>query len=245
MQRETLVLLPGMMCDERLFAPQIAAFGDHYNIIVPKLDRPSITAMAEQVLSQIEAASFNLAGLSMGGIVAMEISRLAPDRVKRLALLDTNYRADAPARYDMRNRQIADVKAGRLKKIIIDEMKPTYLAKAHRHNKDLLAVLIDMAMNVGPEAFIAQSIALRDRADQAQVLKDFIKPSLVLCGAEDAICAPPLHEEMAEMLPASTLAVIPDSGHISTLEAEDAVNAALEDWLNVSDFTKVEASFIS
>jgi pimeloyl-ACP methyl ester carboxylesterase len=104
MPPETLIMLPGMMCDERLIAPQIAALKDKYEIIVPLLDRPaSIEGMAQRILNEIKAPTFNLMGLSMGGIVAMSMGGLSPKRVSRLALLDTNHRADAPERFALRN----------------------------------------------------------------------------------------------------------------------------------------------
>jgi pimeloyl-ACP methyl ester carboxylesterase len=135
MPRETLVMLPGMMCDARLFAPQIEAFKDRYDIVVPSLcGLSSIAGLARRVLSEIAVPRFNLMGLSMGGIVAMQIKGLAPERVSRLALLDTNHLADAPDRFAIRNRQIADVRAGHLRRVIVVEMKPNYLAKANRKN---------------------------------------------------------------------------------------------------------------
>ncbi|MEM1038372.1 MAG: alpha/beta fold hydrolase [Pseudomonadota bacterium] len=230
--RETLIFLPGMMCDARLFAPQIAALGDAYNIIVPDLVAPSIDTMAAGVLEAVGAETFNLAGLSMGGIVAMEIIRQARHRVARLALLDTNHLADAPARYEIRNRQIKDVKNGRLRDVIVEEMKPAYLAEANRSNQTLLDLLIDMAMEVGEQAFIAQSTALRDRVDQTEMLQTFHAPALVLCGAEDSLCPPDRHQQMSNLLPNARLQILDDCGHISTLEAPSSVTTALQLFLN-------------
>ena len=101
--KETLVLLPGMMCDRRIFTHQIQYLSNDFNIVVPQLAEPSIEAMAQAVLEQLPSASFNVVGLSMGGIVAMMMAKLAPERIKRLALLDTNHLADAPEQADALN----------------------------------------------------------------------------------------------------------------------------------------------
>ena len=232
MQRETLVLLPGMMCDARLFAPQVAHLAGDHDIVIPSLTECSIEAMARSVMDQLDPdCQVNLCGLSMGGIVAMEICRLFPERVARLALFDTNHHADPPERKTLRQRQIADVTSGRLRDVIIDEMKPNYLAAAHRDNTELLDLLITMAMDQGPEIFIAQSHALMNRRDQTEMLSAFSGPALVLCGAEDALCPPSRHEEMASLLSESRLLVMADAGHISTLEQPDAVTVALRAWL--------------
>lgn len=231
MKREILVMLPGMMCDARLFAPQIKALQTDYDIIIPELTAPTIDEMAKHVLEGVKAEQFNLVGLSMGGIVGMEIVRQASERVMRLGLLDTNHLADAPDKYEMRNRQIEDVKQGKLREVIIEEMKPVYLAERNRSNQQLLDILIDMAMDVGADAFVAQSLALRDRRDQTEILKSYPGPTLVLCGAEDNLCPVERHEHMAELVPNASLSIVPGAGHISTLETPDAVNVAIKHWL--------------
>ena len=225
-------MLPGMMCDERLFAPQISAFENRYEIIVPRLDRPaSIEGMARRILDEIRTPTFNLMGLSMGGIAAMSMVGLSPQRVSRLALFDTNHQADAPSRFAARNRQIEDVKAGKLRQVIATEMKPIYLAKANRKNQALLDLLIAMALDLGDEAFIAQSIALRDRADHTRILRDYPGPTLLLCGEEDTLCPPHYHTQMAKLMSRGVLCEIADAGHIATLEQPPAVNAAVKEWL--------------
>ncbi|MEZ5800629.1 MAG: alpha/beta hydrolase [Nitratireductor sp.] len=156
---------------------------------------------------------------------------ITPDRIERLALLDTNHLADAPGRFEIRNRQINDVRVGRLREVIVDEMKPVYLAKANRSNQPLLDLLVAMAMDCGANAFVAQSIALRDRDDQSATLAACKQPALVLCGAEDELCPLDRHREMAGLLENSELVIVPGAGHISTLENPAAVTAAVEEWL--------------
>ena len=231
MARETLVLLSGMMCDARMFAPQIAAFDSDYDIFVPELNAPNMPEMSAQVLANAPSVQLNLCGLSMGGIVAMEILRQAPERIARLALLDTNHLADATENYNKRTQWNADVKAGKLREIIVDWMKPNYLAKANREQQDLLDLFVEMAMDLGDEVFINQNLALRDRKSNEDILPQFGGPSLVLCGQEDALCPPERHEQMAALLPNATLEMPPNAGHISTLEQPEAVNEALRNWL--------------
>jgi pimeloyl-ACP methyl ester carboxylesterase len=239
MMREILVMLPGMMCDERLFAPQIAVLEKDYHIIVPALaDESSIEAMARRVLGDIPTLRFNLMGLSMGGILALAMVGFAPERVSRLALLDSTFKADAPERFDLRNRQIEDVKKGKLRAVITDEMKPNYLALCNRGNKALLDLLIAMAIKLGEEAFISQSVALRDRPSLRSELETYQGPTLILCGSEDTICPPALHREMAAMAKNAVHHEIKNAGHISTLEQPDAVNSALVSWLGVPSHSK-------
>lgn len=230
-EREKLILLPGMLCDARLFGPQIAALSGSHDVQVMEIDSAeSIDALADNVLARAPER-FNLAGLSMGGIVAMAIVGKAPERVLRLALLDTNHHADAPGRDQMRNRQIEAVRDGRMRQVVVDEMKPVYLAKINQSDQALLDLLIGMAMDLGPEVFIRQSLALRDRPDQTAALRTYRGQTLVLCGAEDNLCPVERHREMAVLLDHSMLRIVEDAGHISTLENAAAVNAALRQWL--------------
>ncbi len=224
-----------MMCSDALWAPQSATLGDKLQVQVGDITgADSIAAIAEQVLAQAPS-SFALAGLSMGGIVALEIWRRAPARVERLALLDSNYRADPESRRLMRERQMADVAAGRLETVLRDELKPNYLADCHRHNLDLLDEVLAMGLALGPTVFQRQSLALRDRPDSSATLATLDCPTLVLCGDEDRLCPPDLHREMASRIPGARLEIIPHCGHLSTLEQPGAVTAALERWLDYDE----------
>jgi pimeloyl-ACP methyl ester carboxylesterase len=232
MNKETLVLLPGMMCDARLFAPQVTALAPEHDVVIGDLTgSDTIEGMAAQIIADVQAPRFNLAGLSMGGIVAMEIVRQAPARVLRLGLIDTNHHADAVEKAPVRQRQICDVRAGGLRDVIVEEMKPVYLAEQNRRNEALLKLLTQMAMGLGEDAFVSQSLALLNRPDQSATLGAFRGPALVLCGAEDCLCPPDRHREMAGLLQFSELKIIEAAGHISTLEQPTAVNAALRQWL--------------
>ncbi|MFD1797363.1 alpha/beta fold hydrolase [Paracoccus aurantiacus] len=224
------MLLPGMMCDARLFGPQIAAFGRDRAIQVPAMGRhDSITALAADVLEHAPPR-FALAGLSMGGILAMEITAQAPARVERLALLDTNPRAELPEVKAGRTPQMEAARSGNLREVMRDEMKPNYLADGPG-KQAVLDLCMDMAMDLGPEVFVNQSLALRDRPDQQDTLRRVNVPTLVLCGREDRLCPVERHELMHRLIPGSTLTIIDGAGHLPVLEKPDETTAALARWL--------------
>lgn len=224
-----LVLLPGMMCDGRLFAPQIAALGRRVVQVSPVTEADTVEALAAEVLAHAPP-QFALAGLSMGGIVAMEIVRQAPDRVERLALLDTNPRAELPEVQAGRGPQIARALAGGLASVMRDEMKPNYLAPGPGFAR-ILDLCMAMALDLGPQVFARQSVALRDRPDQRDTLRGYRRPALVLMGEHDRLCPRERHDLMHALMPHSTLEIIPEAGHLPTLENPLATNAALMRWL--------------
>lgn len=227
---DPLLLLPGMMCDARLFAPQIAAFSGMRAVMTAPLNEgDTIESLAGDVLA-VAPPSFALAGLSMGGIVAMEVIRQAPERVTRLALLDTNPKAEAPAVAQHRAPQIAKVRAGDLRAVMRDEMKPNYLTDGPRMGQ-ILDLCMEMAETLGPEVFVRQSRALQTRPDQQETLRSVAVPTLVLCGEDDALCPIHRHELMHSLVPGSVLTVIKGAGHLPTLEQPDATNEALAKWL--------------
>lgn len=226
-----LVLLPGMMCDARLFAPQIAALSATRAIhVAPLTGHDTTAALAEAVLADAPPL-FALAGLSMGGIVAMEIMARAPSRVARLALLDTNPRAERPEVQARRAPQIAAAERGDLARVMREEMKPNYLADGPGQ-RAILDLCMEMALALGPQVFIRQSRALRDRPDRQDTLRAVTVPTLVLCGAEDRLCPLDRHVLMRDLIPGAQLAVIPGAGHLPTLEQPGRTTAALADWLD-------------
>jgi len=231
MNRETLCLVPGMMCDGRLFAPQVEALGADHDIVIGDITgADTVSALAESLLEGLPDR-FNLAGLSMGGIVAQEMARKAPERVMRLGLMATSYRPDSDKHRAYRDAQIASVRAGGLRDLFVSEMKPRYLAEANRSDAGLNTLFVEMALALGPDVFERQSLALRGRPDQTGTLSGYTGPSLVLCGAEDRMCPPAIHEQMAALLPDAELVIVEGAGHIATLEAPAAVNAALGAWM--------------
>ncbi len=166
----------------------------------------------------------------MGGIVAMEILRRAPERITRIALMDTNPLPETPQTAAGREPQIIGARSGRLIEIMREEMKPNYLALGPQR-VDVLNLVMDMATVMGPEVFVLQSRALQRRRDQQSTLRKCRVPALVLCGEYDALCPVKRHEFMAELIPYATLRVISNAGHLPTLENPGATTEAIYDWL--------------
>lgn len=227
---EPLVLLPGMMCDARLFGPQIAELSaDTAVMVAPITQGERIEEIASSLLDLLPKR-FALAGLSMGGIVAMELLRRAPDRITRIALMDTNPLAETPVIAANREPQIVKVRAGRMLEVMRDEMKPNYLAPGP-YRGEVLDLVMDMAETLGPEVFIRQSRALQRRKDQQATLRKCKVPTLVLCGAHDTLCPVKRHTFMAELIPFAELIVLDDAGHLPTLEQPEQTTAALRNWM--------------
>lgn len=227
---EALVLLPGMMCDARLYQPQVEHFSPQRDVIVVDFGTANtITDMAARVLQQAPE-QFALAGLSMGGIVAMEVMRLAPERITRLALLDTNPRAEVPEVQAARQPQMDAAKAGKLEQVMREQMIARYFA-CNTDASQLTEDAVSMALDLGVDVFIAQSQALAARPDQQDTLAKVKVPTLILMGAEDQLCPQDRHDRMAELIPHATYTVIPDAGHIPCLEQPQLTNQALHSWL--------------
>jgi pimeloyl-ACP methyl ester carboxylesterase len=227
---EPLVFLPGLMCDARLFGPQIAELSSEFSIMVSPVTRGErIEEIASGLLDELPAR-FALAGLSMGGIVAMDLLRRAPDRVSRLALLDTTPLAETPQAAAAREPQIVKARAGRLHQVIRDEMLPSYLGPGPFRN-EISELVLDMADALGPDTFVRQSRALQRRRDQQGTLRKCRAPTLVLCGAHDALCPVKRHTFMAELIHGAELRVLDTAGHLPTLEAPAETTQALRDWM--------------
>lgn len=231
-----LVLIPGMMCDARLFAPQIAAFSHKTAIhVAPISAHNTIQDLAKDILDNAPP-TFALAGLSMGGIVAMEMLRQAPHRIVKLALLDTNPKAETeevkkgrePLMVSVRQGGLAEVMSKTIPKYFVPE--ENLLTKA---NRDIVEICSAMSCTSGVEAYINQSLALRDRPDQQETLrqvKDNV-PTLILCGEGDQLCPVERHTLMKSLIPHANLKVIKGVGHLPTLQSPEQTNLALESWL--------------
>lgn len=230
--RTPLVLIPGMMCDGRLFAAQIDALSPYADIHIAEIiEADTMPELGRQVFAASPFERFAVAGLSMGGIVAMELLRQDPGRIAGLALLDTNHLEETAERRALRQPQIDKALDGQLQAMLIDEMKPSYLAPRNRRNAALLDQVLAMGMDLGPLAFKRQSLALRDRPNYAETLCQFKGPAMVLCGSHDTLCPVSRHREIAALMPQSRFVELEDCGHLSTMESPDAVNMALINWL--------------
>jgi pimeloyl-ACP methyl ester carboxylesterase len=221
-----------MMCDARLFGPQITALSGRWALhLAPIGSHNEVDALAGEILADAPPV-FALAGLSMGGIVAMAMLARAPERISKLALLDTNPLPEAAEVSARREPQMVKVRAGRLREVMRDEMKPNYLAPGPRRD-EILDLCMAMALDLGPEVFLRQSRALQRRPDRCEVLRRCAVPTLLLCGAEDRLCRPERHRLMAGIIAGALLEVIEGAGHLPTLERPEATTAALIRWLEL------------
>jgi len=225
-----IVLVPGLLCSPRMYEPQIPALWGHGPVMVADHTRDdSMAGIARRILEQAPPR-FVLIGLSMGGYISFEILRLAPGRVARLGLLDTQARPDTPEQSERRRAQIAMARDGKLLEVA-DQQFPLMFS-APRHGDDRLRGLNrQMAMDVGAEAFARQQTAIIGRPDSRPDLGAIGCPTLVLVGESDQITPPDRAQEMADAISDARLVAIPDSGHLSTLEQPAAVTAALTTWL--------------
>ncbi len=216
-----------MMLTAALFDAQMAALPAAASVQVADLSQDeSITAMAQRLLAAAPDR-FAAIGLSMGGIVALEVHRLAPQRITHLALLDTTPHADSPQRRELRNEQVEQAQRGQLRELLVESLKPLYLAQRSRGNQALLDRIVAMGLELGPAVFRRQSLALRDRQSYLDTLSTIRCPSLVLCGREDSLCPVDLHVDMAARIRGADLVALTDCGHLSTMEQPAAVTQAL------------------
>ncbi len=229
---ETLVLIPGLACTERLFGPQIEALmGDRDIVVADHTQDDSISRIAARLLAEAPER-FSLAGLSMGGYVALEVMRQAPGRVARLALLDTSARPDTPEASQDRKRMIALAEAGRFEDIH-SRLWPRLVHPDHQSDGPLNDEVFGMMRQTGAEAYIRQQRAIMGRPDSRPTLPGIEIPTLVLVGEGDAITPPDMAREMAEMIEWASLVVVPEAGHLSTLEQPGRVTEALRLWLDL------------
>lgn len=227
-----LVLVPGLLCDPALWAPQVEGLADVCTPWVADVTRDdSIAAMAARVLAEAPTEKFALAGLSMGGYVAMEIMQQAPQRVTRLALLDTRARLDVPAETERRHDflRLAQTENGFAP--ITTRMLPLLVHPARTGDKTLVETIRAMADRVGVDAYVRQQRAVMGRRDFRPGLAEIKCPTLLLCGREDALTTLEMHEEMRQLMPEAELTIVEQCGHLSTLERPAEVNEALRRWL--------------
>lgn len=230
--RETVFFVPDMMCDARVFAPQIAHLSSKYTVHVAGPSTGlSIREMAAEMLHSAPPR-FALCGTGMGGMIAMEILRRVPERVTRLCLVSTTPLTETPAQAVWREPQIVKAQAGRLEEAMNEAMPAESLAPGPGRAR-VLGEVQAMAKAVGPEAFVRQSRAMQRRPDGQKALRMLRAPSLVLCGEHDQITPVKRHSFMAELIPYAELAVIDDAGHLPTLETPEKANIALDAWMDL------------
>ncbi|RYF31083.1 MAG: alpha/beta hydrolase [Comamonadaceae bacterium] len=232
-----LLLFPGLMNDERVWAPLMpqAREGRHVHIAQTHL-HGNVETSAREAIAAMPPGQFAVAGFSLGGYVAMETCRQAPERIAGVALLDTGARPDTEEAKQSRLRMVQAMGSGAAS---LDQIAAGFATRvvhpSRLSDKGLLALLADMAKTIGSEGFARQQQAAMDRVDSRELLKTLHVPSLVLCGREDQITPLALSEEMAALLPDAELVVVEISGHMTTLEQPGAVAAAMLRWLHRVD----------
>src|ERR1700738_973245 len=225
-----ILLVPGLSCSPRLYAAQMPALWRFGPVTVADHTRDdTMAAIAGRILAAAPPR-FALAGLSMGGYIALEIIRQAADRVEKLALLDTGSRADTPEATAKRHANIALAQNGRFDDVIGPQF-PLYVHPARQNDAALKADYLAMCHDVGPEAYVRQQKAIMERVHSRPLLAAIRCPTLVLVGEQDAATPPALSDEMAAAIPGARLAKIAACGHLSTMERPEAVTQELVAWL--------------
>ncbi|WP_436641909.1 alpha/beta fold hydrolase [Microbaculum sp. FT89] len=229
---DPIVFVPGLLCTAALFGPQRAAFEDRAQCIVA--DHTRQDGMKAIVDSILDAAPerFALVGLSMGGYVALEMAEQAPERMTKLVLMDTTARPDRPEQTAFREATMALALADGLAPVM-DRLLPLFVDESRLGDAALVATIRQMADDTGVDAFIRQQRAIIGRKDARPDLGDIRCPTLVVCGDRDRLTPPELSEEIAAGIPGARLAMIEGSGHLSTLEQPEAVNALLAEFLGL------------
>lgn len=232
-REEALVLLPGLLCDAALWRHQAETLADVARVQVADLtgfDR--IGALARAVLADAPER-FNLAGLSMGGYVAFEILRQAPDRVRRLALIATSAAADPPHRTAERQALVDLARAGGPFRGVTRRLLPQLVHPSRLDDRELAETIFAMAERIGRETFIRQERAIMNRPDSRRDLGLIHCPALVVCGRQDLLAPLAAAAEMAEKVRRGALVVIEECGHLPPLERPRTVSALLRYWLQV------------
>jgi pimeloyl-ACP methyl ester carboxylesterase len=231
MAKHNLLLVPGLLCDRRLWQAQVDGLSQTAECTVADVAHAdSIAAMASGAIAKMPPGPFAVAGLSMGGYVALEVIRQAAARVSGLALLDTNARPDPEQSTADRRRmmKMAETDFDR----VVNALLPKLLLPANMRNAALVATVKAMAASTGKEAYCRQQEAIIGRIDSRPHLARIACPTLVLCGKEDALTPVALHQEMANAIPGSRLVIAEQCGHLSTLEQARLVTLNLVHWLS-------------
>lgn len=231
MSKPNLLLLPGLLCDQRLWKAQIEGLTHAASCTVADVTQAdSVAGMATAAIARMPPGPFAVAGLSMGGYVALEVMRQAAARVTGLALLDTNARADSEQATDDRRRmmKMSETDFDR----VVNALMPKLLLPAHMRDAALVATVKAMAASVGKAAYCRQQEAIIGRVDSRPLLAKIRVPTLLLCGREDALTPVALHQEMANAIEGARLVIADQCGHLSTLEQPRLVTLNLVHWLS-------------
>lgn len=230
--KQPLVLLPGLLCDAAMWEPQLEGLADVADFFVADLtELDTIGDMAKAVLRDAPWKEFALAGLSMGGYVAQEIVRQAPQRVTKLALLDTRSRPEQPEETERRHQFIKLAQTERGFTPVTTRLLPLLLHPSRVKDAALVTVIRDMAERTGIDAYVRQQKAIISRPDFRPGLPAIQCPTLVLCGRQDQLTPLADSESIAAAIPGAKLVVVEECGHMSTMERPEIVNRTLRAWL--------------
>ncbi len=230
MTQETLVFLPGTMCDARLFAPQMFELAAERPVLVAPVSRGDrVEEVASELLDALPRR-FALCGQGLGGIIAIDLMRRAPDRVSRIALIATNALQDTPQESAARESLIVGARTGRLGDVI-DELVPADALAPGPARAQVRALMHDMADFLGADAFVRQMRMLQRRRDLQAALRRCKAPALMIAGACDRIVPARRMEFLAEFTPFASLEVIEDAGHFPSLENPGAMTSVLRSWM--------------
>jgi pimeloyl-ACP methyl ester carboxylesterase len=229
---EPIVFIPGLTCTAELYAPQWRRLGLQRHVMVAehRLD-DTLGGIVERMLAKAPPR-FALCGLSMGGYIAFEVMRRAPERVTRLALLDTSAKPATPETNALRQEMIGHAQAGQFERVMA-LMWQRLVAPARREDAPLRDIVRRMALETGADAFVRQQHAIMARSDSRLDLAGYALPVLVLCGTEDILTPVAESQIIADGITGARLVTIPGCGHLSTLESPDTVTAELADWLEM------------
>jgi pimeloyl-ACP methyl ester carboxylesterase len=226
-----LVLIPGLLNTGDLWRDQVRDLADLGNMLITTAQRDydNLPEIANRILDSA-SERFALAGLSLGGYVAFEILRQAPERIIKLALLDTTAHPDTQEKAVQRRETMAQARERGVEHVL-DTMLPNLLSAEHARDQGIRERMLRMAQEVGVKAFVRQQTAILSRPDSRPLLPEISCPTLVLCGREDNLTPPELAQEMADAIPNSRLIIVERAGHLSTLEQPAPVTKAMRDWL--------------
>jgi pimeloyl-ACP methyl ester carboxylesterase len=229
-QIKNLLLLPGLLCDIELWGAQIEALSGSIETTVADMTGHVDMRQLAGLILESAPREFALAGFSMGGYCALEIYRQAPERVQKLALIDTSARADTKQQTDHREALIDLCRAGNMNQVL-DHLLPVFVNQVHLADQSLVDNIRAMAARIGCKAFVSEQKAIMSRDDKRAMLKNITCDTLVLCGAQDQLTLPEFHAELAELIPRSRLVIVDDSGHFSPMEQPERVTVEMKYWL--------------
>lgn len=232
MSHDPVVFIPPLLADARVFAHQLQDLSrDHAVMVAPPTQGERMEEIASQILTWAPS-KFAVAGMGLGGMVAMELLRRAPDRITRIAFIATSAQPDTPEAAAAREPHIIAAKAGRWDDVLRHEINSTWMAPG-ADKVELVRQLTEMGRDLGREVYLRQARALQRRKDQQTTLRSVQQPTSVICGRHDGQYHLKRHEFLAELIPFASLEIIEGAGYLPTIEAPEAATDALRRWLKL------------